>query len=92
MRRALIAVGRIPSILYQKAKGIDHRRIVPALVEAFGSAAAASLYCATSYTGPEELAAMDSDKTEKGLECGACAEDLSLTEEVLQSTQKRKNE
>ncbi len=81
MRRVLIAVGRIRGMLYENAKGIDHRRIVSALVEAFGSAAAASLYCATSDPSPEELAAMDSDKAEMGLEDGTCAQDLCPPEE-----------
>jgi len=62
MFRALIAVGRFPGIFYKRARGIGHRRIVLVLLEAFGSAASASIYCTPYYPCPSDLAAMENEK------------------------------
>jgi hypothetical protein len=62
MFRALIAVCRFPGILYARVKGIDHQRMALVLLDAFGSAAAASLYCAPYDPDPEDLEEMESEE------------------------------
>jgi hypothetical protein len=55
MFRALTVACRFPGLIWERARGIEYRRTALVLLEAFGSAAAASIYGVPSYPRPDHL-------------------------------------